>query len=89
MSDNQPLTRKGLMQALGDFFEQVLAPYLEEHVEARLDKLEGRVGKVEGRVGSLEEKVDNLQSQVISIDRKLDLVAGKVTDHERKLAALS
>lgn len=70
------------MKALGNFFEQVLAPYLEQHVEVRLDKLEGRMDALEG-------KVDNLQTQVNSMNRKLDLVAEKVTDHERKIATLS
>lgn len=35
---------KIVTKALGDFFVEILAPYLDEHVEKRFDRLEKRKG---------------------------------------------
>lgn len=69
-NDNKPLTRRDFFAGLGEFFEKVLAPYLEEHVEKRLDKHDKKFDRVEERLGGVE-------GQLISMDRKLDLVAEK------------
>lgn len=41
--------RNDMVVVLGEFFENILAPYLDEHVEKRFDNLEERVGKIEKR----------------------------------------
>lgn len=78
--NNKPLTKKDFWAGLGEFFEKVLAPYLEKHVEKRLDEHDKRFDRV-------EERLDGVEGQLISMDRKLDLVAEKVTIQEKTVSA--
>lgn len=71
---DQPFTKKDFLEGLGDFFEKVLAPYFEEHVDKRFDEHDKRFEKIEG--------------QLDSMDRKLDLIAEKVTEHDVRLTHL-
>lgn len=71
---SQSFTKKDFLEGLGDFFENVLAPYFEEHVDKRFDEHDKRFEKIE--------------AQLDSMDRKLDLVTGKVMTHDKQLLTL-
>ncbi|MDP3955597.1 MAG: hypothetical protein Q8Q15_04535 [bacterium] len=74
---DQPFTKKDFFAGLAEFFEKILAPYLEErfgNFEKRLDEHDKRFEKIDGQLGSM--------------DRKLDLIVEKVTEHDVRLTRL-
>lgn len=86
--DNKPVTRKDLVKAFGDFFEQVLVPYFEEHVSKRFDKVEKKLEEHDKRFEQIDKRFDEMEGNMNRMERTLDLVAEKVTDHAKKIAKL-
>lgn len=89
--DNKPLTKKDFFAGLGEFFEKILAPYLEESfskVEGRLDKVEGRLDKVEERLDGVEERLDGVENKLKSMDKKLDFAVERLTEQGKRVSRL-
>jgi len=79
------------------FFENILAPYLDERfggVETRLDKVETRLDKVETRLGGVEEDLGEVKNELKIVNRKIDILQEttpnriEFTDHEKRITAL-
>lgn len=73
VDNNRPVTKKDLIETLGDFFDKMILPHFE-----RIDK----------RFDKVEKGLDNIETHVESIDRRLDLVTEKVTDHGKRITKL-
>ena len=61
-----------IIAALSDFFEQILAPYFDEHIEKKLDEH--------------DKRFDNIEKRLYSIEIKTDKIAGKIDGHDEILA---
>jgi len=79
------------------FFENILAPYLDERfggVETRLDGVETRLDKVETRLGGVEEDLGEVKNELKIVNRKIDILQEttpnriEFTDHEKRITAL-
>lgn len=75
--DNKPLTKKDFFAGLGEFFEKILAPYLED----RFGRVENRLDNVENQLDSMDRKFDLVTEKVTDQERKL---AG----HEERITTL-
>lgn len=74
---NQSFTKKDFFVGLAEFFEKILAPYLEE-----------RFGNIEKRLDEHDKRFDKHDQSLNRIERTLDLVAEKVTTHEKRIKTL-
>ena len=79
------------------FFENILAPYLDERfggVETRLGGVETRLDKVETRLGGVEEDLGEVKNELKIVNRKIDILQEttpnriEFTDHEKRITAL-
>lgn len=64
VKDNQPLTKKDFLTGLMEFFEKVLAPYLDEHIEDRLDEIEQKLEEHDRRFDKLDDRLDRHGKQL-------------------------
>jgi len=57
-----------LPEAFGDFMEQVLGPYLEEHVEKRFDRLEKKIDDVSDNLSTVESTLVDHQRRIKTLE---------------------
>lgn len=62
--NNQSLTKNDLWEILGEFFDKVIARYLVEHVENRLDEHDRRFDKIDRTLERMEDRLDRHGKQL-------------------------
>ncbi|MDP3955383.1 MAG: hypothetical protein Q8Q15_03420 [bacterium] len=73
---------------ISKIIDQALTKYAKDLIKPSFELVFQKLDKHDKRFDKVEKELSEVKSQVNSMDRKLDLVAEKVTDHDRKLARL-
>lgn len=85
--DNAPVTKKVLMDTLGEFTEQVLLPAVDQIVQTRISK---EIAASEYRMKEwVDEKFANLHADLVLLTRKEDRKVLRLVDMLRQKHVIS
>jgi peptidoglycan hydrolase CwlO-like protein len=59
-----------------------------ESVNKRFDRVEGRVVGLESKMDTMVKQIDNLQRGQVRIEDRLDEIAPRVKEHEKRITIL-
>lgn len=78
--DNKPVTKKVLLDTLGDFFLKVIAPYfdriedkLAEH-DKKFEKVDSEFEKIDRRFDSLEDHLFDQKDTLKNYEKRLSVL---------------
>lgn len=70
--------------------KDIIVQAIEEVIAPAMDSLADKedVKRLEKKVDKLEIRMDSLETRVEQMDRKLDIVTGKIFEHDSKIKKL-